>query len=102
MKTNNLPYILQALTAAIFFGSSAPIAKFLLDDISPIFLAAFLYLGSGSGVTLTRWLNQAKVKEKEAGIKFDDVKWLAGAIISGGILAPIILMISLQNTSGST
>lgn len=102
MKTNNLPYILQALTAAIFFGSSAPIAKLLLGDISPIFLAGFLYLGSGSGVALVRVLNQAQVKEKEAGIKSDDVKWLAAAIISGGIIAPIILLISLQNTSGST
>lgn len=102
MKTNNLPYILQALIAAIFFGSSAPIAKLLLGDISPIFLAAFLYLGSGSGVALVKLLNQVSVKEKEAGIKSDDVKWLAGAIISGGIMAPIVLMISLQNTSGST
>lgn len=102
MKTNNLPYILQALIAALFFGSSAPISKLLLGDVSPIFLASFLYLGSGSGVILVRLLNQAKVKEKEAGIKSDDIKWLAGAIISGGIIAPIILLISLQNTSGST
>jgi drug/metabolite transporter (DMT)-like permease len=102
MKTNNLPYIMQALIAALFFGSSAPIAKLLLGDISPIFLAGFLYLGSGLGVALVRALNQAQVKEKEAGIKSDDVKWLIGAIISGGIMAPIVLLISLQNTSGST
>lgn len=102
MKTKNLPYILQALTAAVFFGSSAPIAKLLLGDISPIFLAAFLYLGSGLGVALVKLLNQVQVKEKEAGIKSDDIKWLAGAIISGGILAPIILMVSLQNTLAST
>lgn len=102
MKTNNLPYILQALVAAIFFGSSAPIAKLLLGDISPIFLAGFLYLGSGSVVALVKWVNQVSVKEKEAGIKSDDVKWLAGAIISGGVLAPIVLLISLQNTPAST
>ena len=102
MKTNNLPYILQALAAAIFFGSSAPIAKLLLGDISPIFLAGFLYLGSGSGVAMVKLLNQVSVKEKEASIKSEDVKWLAGAIISGGILAPIVLMISLQNTPAST
>ena len=41
-------------------------------------------------------------KETEAGIKPPDIKWLAGAIISGGILAPIILMISLKNTPAST
>jgi drug/metabolite transporter (DMT)-like permease len=43
-----------------------------------------------------------RAKDVEADIKLPDVKWLAGAIISGGILAPIILMISLQNTPAST
>lgn len=103
MKSPNLPFILQALTAAIFFGASAPIAKLLLgDNIAPIFLAAFLYLGSGAGLALTKFAQRAASKETEAGIKPADLKWLAGAIISGGILAPIILMISLQNTPAST
>lgn len=99
MKSSNLPFILQALTAAIFFGASAPIAKLLLgDNIAPIYLAAFLYLGSGTGTFLVRLTQRIT----EAGIKPPDIKWLAGAIISGGILAPIILMISLQNTPAST
>ena len=104
MKTSStLPFILQALLAAIFFGASAPIAKFLLgDNIAPIFLAAFLYLGSGTGIFLVRLSQQMRAKEAEADIKLPDVKWLAGAIISGGILAPIILMISLQYTPAST
>jgi drug/metabolite transporter (DMT)-like permease len=103
MKSPTLPFILQALLAAIFFGASAPIAKFLLgDNIAPIFLAAFLYLGSGTGTFLVRLTQRMRAKEAEADIKLPDVKWLAGAIISGGILAPIILMISLQNTPAST
>ena len=103
MKSSNLPYILQALLAALFFGASAPIAKLLLgDNIAPIFLAAFLYLGSGTGITLVKLTQRMRSKDVEAGIKSPDIKWLAGAIISGGILAPIILMISLQNTSAST
>jgi drug/metabolite transporter (DMT)-like permease len=103
MKSSNLPFILQALTAAIFFGASAPIAKLLLgDDIAPIYLAAFLYLGSGAGTFLTRLTQRIRTKDSEADIKSNDIKWLAGAIISGGILAPIILMISLQNTPAST
>jgi drug/metabolite transporter (DMT)-like permease len=40
--------------------------------------------------------------QKEAGIRRPDVGWLAGAIITGGIIAPIILMIGLQNTPAST
>jgi drug/metabolite transporter (DMT)-like permease len=103
MKSSNLPFILQALLAALFFGASAPIAKLLLgDSMSPIFLAAFLYLGSGTGTFLVRLTQRMREKNAEADIKVPDVKWLAGAIISGGILAPIILMVSLQNTPAST
>jgi drug/metabolite transporter (DMT)-like permease len=102
MKSNSLPFILQALLAAIFFGASAPSSKLLLENITPIFLAAFLYIGSGTGISLVRWIQQIRYPSTEANIKPADVKWLAGAIISGGIAAPIILMISLKNTPGST
>jgi drug/metabolite transporter (DMT)-like permease len=102
MKTNNLSFILQALLAAIFFGASAPIAKLLLGDIAPIFLAAFLYLGSGAGITLVKWTQRMRSRDVEAGIKRADIPWLAGAIIAGGIIAPIVLMISLQSTPAST
>jgi drug/metabolite transporter (DMT)-like permease len=102
MKSSTLPFILQALIAAIFFGASAPIAKLLLGDIAPVFLAAFLYLGSGTGIALVKLGQRMQAKDVEAGIKPADVKWLAGAIISGGIIAPIVLMVSLQNTPAST
>jgi drug/metabolite transporter (DMT)-like permease len=102
MKSTNLQFILQALLAALFFGASAPIAKLLLGDVPPILMAAFLYLGSGIGISLIKLFQRATAKQKEAGIKRPDVGWLAGAIISGGILAPIILMISLKNTPAST
>ncbi len=104
MKSTTFPFILQALLAAIFFGASAPIAKLLLgdDNIAPIFLAAFLYLGSGTGTFLVKLTQRMRSKEMEAGIKPPDIKWLAGAIISGGIAAPIVLMLSLQNTPAST
>ena len=104
MKSSNLPFVLQALTAAIFFGASAPFAKLLLGDISPVYLAAFLYLGSGMGISLLK-LGQRITRpsqQVEAGVKKADIKWLAGAIISGGVMAPIVLMVSLQNTPAST
>jgi drug/metabolite transporter (DMT)-like permease len=103
MKSAFLSFILQALLAAVFFGASAPIAKLLLDEnIAPIFLAAFLYLGSGLGISLVKLIRRMRSKDVEAGIKPADVKWLVGAIISGGILAPIVLMVSLQITPAST
>ena len=44
--------IVQALLAAVFFGASAPLSKLLLGEAPPILMAAFLYLGSGTGITL--------------------------------------------------
>jgi len=98
----NFSFIIQALLAALFFGASAPISKLLLGDVPPVLMAAFLYLGSGTGISLVKLSQRLTSNQKEAGIKSPDVKWLAGAILSGGILAPIILMISLKNTPAST
>jgi drug/metabolite transporter (DMT)-like permease len=99
---SNLAFVLQALVAALFFGASAPVSKLLLGDVPPILMAAFLYLGSGTGISLIKLYQRLTSNQKEAGIKRPDVIWLAGAIISGGILAPIILMVSLKNTPAST
>lgn len=102
MRANNIRYIFQALLAALFFGASAPISKLLLGDVPPVLMAAFLYLGSGIGISLIKVVQRISSHHREAGIKSPDVKWLAGAIISGGITAPIVLMISLKNTPAST
>src|SRR5262245_51424577 len=101
MRTN-LVFVLQALLAAVFFGASAPISKLLLGEVPPVLMAAFLYLGSGTGISLIKLSQGMASSQREAGIRRPDVGWLAGAIIAGGILAPIILMISLQNTPAST
>jgi drug/metabolite transporter (DMT)-like permease len=98
----NLPFILQALLAALFFGASAPLSKLLLGEVPPVLMAAFLYLGSGTGISLVKLSQKMTSHSKEAGIRRPDVGWLAGAIIAGGILAPIVLMVSLQVTPAST
>jgi len=98
----NLGFFLQALLAALFFGASAPVSKIFLGDVPPVLMAAFLYLGSGAGISLVKLYQRISKDQKEAGTRRADVKWLAGAIISGGILAPIVLMISLKNTPAST
>ena len=98
----NLPFILQALLAALFFGASAPLSKLLFGEVSPVLMAAFLYLGSGTGISLVKLSQRMTSNPKEAGIRRPDVGWLAGAIIAGGILAPIVLMVSLQVTPAST
>lgn len=94
----------QAFLAAVLFGASAPVAKLLLGMIEPIPLAGFLYLGSGVGVLLfkgTQHLGSQSARA-EAGISKTDIPWLTGAVLAGGVSAPIVLMFSLQITPAAT
>lgn len=96
--------VIQALIAALLFGSSAPVSKLLLGSIEPLPLASLLYLGSGLGLLLLKGL-QGLIKpgsSAEAGIKKGDMKWLAGALLAGGVAAPIVLMFSLRAAPAAT
>ena len=42
VKDHRFYSMCQAITAALLFGASAPIAKLLLGDIQPVLLAALL------------------------------------------------------------
>lgn len=94
----------QALLAALLFGASAPLAKLLLGVIDPIPMASFLYLGSGIGLLLYRFIMRLQKKQMDVEAKIDksEFKWLIGAVLTGGVLAPIVLMFSLRNTPAST
>jgi drug/metabolite transporter (DMT)-like permease len=86
------PGVLAALGAALLFGAGTPLAKQLLGGVSPWMLAGLLYLGSGLGLTLYRALAAAPpviLSRREA-------PWFAGAIVSGGVLAPLLLMVGLS------
>ncbi len=96
--------IVMVLLASILFGASAPITKILLGEIEPIPLAALLYGGSGIGLLIFQFVNSMIKKEKiaEAPLKKKDFIWLSGAIVAGGIIAPIILLSGLKITPAST
>ena len=96
--------MLQALLAALLFGTSAPIAKVLLGDVQPIPLAGLLYLGSGVSLLALKAYQRLvqKSRETEASITRPDIKWLVGTILTGGIAAPIVLLFSLQETPAAT
>lgn len=104
MKRTHLTPILQALIAALLFGASAPLAKLLLGEVEPIPLAAFLYLGSGLGLlgikACQRFIQRSS--KNEAQVKKADLPWLVGAILAGGVAAPIVLLFSLQQTPAAT
>lgn len=108
MKKSIILPVLQALLAAVLFGASAPLSKLLLDDIHPVALAGLLYLGSGLGALLLRsgrFLFTSRMSSKvhhEAPLKKGDLLWVAGAVIAGGILGPILLMVGINRTPAAT
>ncbi len=104
MSQKHLTPILQALLAAVLFGASAPVSKLLLGEIDPIVLAACLYLGSGIGLLLLKGLQRAtgNTIETEAPMDRHDFGWLAGAILTGGVAAPIVLLVGLRHTPAAT
>jgi drug/metabolite transporter (DMT)-like permease len=93
-------YALLALAAAALFGASTPLAKLLLGGVSPIVLAGLLYLGSGLGLVLP-WLAQRRGRQREAPLAARDWAWLAGAIVAGGILAPVLLLWGLAGSGAA-
>jgi drug/metabolite transporter (DMT)-like permease len=97
------PGIACALFGAALFGASTPIAKVLVGEIGPLMLAGLLYAGSGLGLgawlSLRRWMRPTVARPKFAAT---DYKWLAGAIASGGVFGPILLMLGLSAASASS
>ncbi len=93
-----------ALIAAALFGASTPLAKILLGQTPPILLAALLYLGSGIGLIV--WLATRRFftfqQPREAGLRARDLPWLGSAIVSGGIIGPILLLAGLRLTPASS
>jgi len=92
--------LLYVVTAAILFGTSTPLAKILLKDISPVTLAGLMYLGSFGGLSLVRLFTLTKKNVQHAKFKTKDYVSLVIVILSGGIFAPIALMFGLLKTSG--
>jgi drug/metabolite transporter (DMT)-like permease len=93
-------YALFALLAAALFGASTPFAKLLLGQSSPWLLAGLLYLGSGLGLALLYTLRQKN--SGGARLAKGDWRWLAGATLTGGVMAPILLLWGLSGTHAAS
>ena len=103
MKSRYYPFAL-ALFAAILFGASAPLAKILLNELDAIPMAGLLYIGSGLGAVFLLWLDRRRYngQSREAHLTRAEFPWLMGALVAGGVAAPIILLLGLQSTPAST
>ena len=97
--------VLYALIAAGLFGLSTPAAKVLVGSTHPVVLAGLLYCGAGIGVALLRklpWTMFGSSNAPEAALSRADLPWLAGAVVAGGVLGPILLLVGLARTGAST
>jgi drug/metabolite transporter (DMT)-like permease len=91
------PGVVAAIGAAVLFGAGTPAAKLLLGSVSPWLLAGLLYLGSGAGLAVLRAVRRAPSVRFAPG----EAKWLAAAIVAGGIAAPVLLMWGLARLPAS-
>ncbi|WP_124948781.1 DMT family transporter [Sulfuriferula thiophila] len=91
------PGVASALGAALLFGAGTPLAKWLLGTMDPWLLAGLLYLGSGIGLTLYRYLSHAPAVH----LPRQELPWFAGAVVMGGMVAPVLLMTGLTNMAAS-
>ncbi|MEO6470207.1 MAG: EamA family transporter [Aeromicrobium sp.] len=85
------------IAAALLFGAGTPLSKLLLDDVNPWLLAGLLYTGSGLGLGAYRVVRGAD----RVRLHRRDVAPLAGAIVFGGVLGPVLLLVGLQNMPAS-
>src|SRR5262245_12469488 len=97
--------VVFALLSALLFGISTPAAKVLLGLTDPAILAGLLYCGAGLGAAVFRRLARRASSargSREAALGAADLPWLAGAIVAGGIVGPLLLMFGLSRTDAAT
>jgi drug/metabolite transporter (DMT)-like permease len=94
--------VLMIISSAILFGVSAPLSKMLVTDMPATELAGLLYLGAFLGLGLIIGFRKATKRRfwERSSLTRRDIPWLVGAIITGGIAGPILLMTGLTHISG--
>ena len=91
----NFGPVIWCFLAAALFGASPAGCKYLLDEsVGPFALASLLYLGAGLA-TLPFSIRKPKATKSEY-IR------IAGAVLFGGILGPIFLMLGLYYGNAGT
>ena len=89
-----------AFGAALLFGASTPFAKALLGVVDPWLMAGLLYAGAGIGLVGFRLINGGG--RLRLDIAKSDRPWLLGAIVFGGGVGPVLLMLGPAITDAAT
>jgi drug/metabolite transporter (DMT)-like permease len=92
--------ILFALLSALLFGAATPAGKILLTELHPVQLAGWLYIGAALGVAPA--VLRKRVPVSFASLGRPNLLRLSGAILFGGILGPIALLLGLRLASAAS
>src|SRR5215468_10435180 len=97
--------ILYVFLSAVLFGISTPAAKVFLGWTDPTVLAGLFYCGAGVGIALIRRFVRPMLSRPgigEMALRHGDLPWLTGAIIAGGVIGPVLLLVGLSRTDAAT
>lgn len=87
--------VFLAFLAAVFYAVNIPFSKVLLNNVSPTFMAAFLYIGAGLGVGFMYLVHFRKKEDESKRLTKSDLPYTIGMIIFD-IAAPIFLMVGIN------
>lgn len=93
---------MEAIVAAVLFGAATPVSKLLLGTIQPLQLAGLLYLGAGFAGALYLVVSTKRSDSRGYRLSPNQVLALLGALVAGGLLAPILLLYGLRATPAGT
>ncbi len=97
MKQRTQP-IFWCLLSAAFFGASTPASKAILGDMSPLTLAGLLYFGAALAMIPFSF----KGGSPELRRKPDQLLKMSGAVVFGGILGPVLILLGLNVASSAS
>ena len=93
-------YLFLALLSAALFGAATPLNKALLSSFSPFQLAGLLYLGASLGVAYFSF--GKKIQSQPWQMNKKNIFRLSGAVLFGGMLAPLLLLMGLRLASAAS
>jgi drug/metabolite transporter (DMT)-like permease len=95
--------ILLALLSALLFSVAAPAGKKLLEDLPTLTLAGLLYLGAALGVVpaALRRHDRTTHEDRPSPDTRGSRRHLAGAILAGGVVAPLLMLLALEREPAS-
>jgi len=100
-KTASNRAIGLAVAAAGLYALSSPLSKLLLLNVSPMMLAAFLYIGAGIGIGIVSIvLRMTGRAEKEQPLTKKEMPYTVAMVLLD-IAAPILLMFGLTMTTAA-